>query len=307
MSKKEIIKNGENVSIDNDNIIVLNNVSVAEKEEKQEEKQEEPVAAASEEPKAEVASNDNVSDSQTNEEQQEPEVSAELPKDATPEPQIDVPAIDIPALDSTAIPTDVNAQMPAPSIDMPGVTTQISNPFNTGLDNYPQNNFASDNSQNNFATDNFQNNFATDFNIPNQLNNNPMYAQDNNAFATDFSNLNGASNIGGNNSVFKTESDVDKAFNDFIKDVSESYSERISDPTKALVTFINKFVKWGDEVTKNGLNRGLFDEYDRLMDELNSIKSYNEFNTDDNVYNENKSLTNFGDEEENNNYGGMVA
>ena len=56
-------------------------------------------------------------------------------------------------------------------------------------------------------------------------------------------------------------------------DIKKSYSDKMAEPTKTLVDFVNKFVKWGNEVTANGLNRRLFDEYDELIAMLNKKKS----------------------------------
>ena len=58
-----------------------------------------------------------------------------------------------------------------------------------------------------------------------------------------------------------------------MNDIKKSYSDKIAEPTKTLVDFVNKFVKWGNEVTANGLNRRLFDEYDELIAMLNEKKS----------------------------------
>lgn len=75
------------------------------------------------------------------------------------------------------------------------------------------------------------------------------------------------------NSIFKTTQEVDKTMDSIMNDIKKSYSDKIAEPTKTLVDFVNKFVKWGNEVTANGLNRRLFDEYDELIAMLNEKKS----------------------------------
>ena len=74
-------------------------------------------------------------------------------------------------------------------------------------------------------------------------------------------------------SIFKTTQEVDKAMDSIMDDIKKSYSDKMAEPTKTLVDFVNKFVKWGNEVTANGLNRRLFDEYDELIAMLNKKKS----------------------------------
>lgn len=242
MSKQEMIKNGENVSLDDGNVVVLNGISIAEKEA---EKEETPVEIES----------------------QSQELSSEEVKEVAPievgsEPSADVSStIEIPVPTQDAIEQEI-PQIPTAPIDLSGV---IPTPVD-----------------------------SEDPTIYPQINSEPAEVTPislENSVPFDNSIINDA---GG---VFKSEQDVDASFRKFIADVERSYQENIAGPTKTLVNFVNRYINWGNQVTANGLNRKLFDEYDELNALLQQQKSYDDQSVETKFeYNDN-STNNYGDEQ----------
>ncbi len=295
MSKKEMIKNGEDVSLDGDNVVVLNTISVAEKAPVNDkvEKEEQTTAQETEE---------NVNSAQVSAEKVEPEkapASEETPvipvvPDAS-EPQIDAPVADVNAESVPAI--DLSGIIPPSGVDPEDSTKYPEVPSNS--DNFTSNNFSANNNM---------------FSFPNSL------SQENEtpSFVGSFGNENSNGNVIGqgvfnsdnfDGGVFKTESDVDASFEKFMTDVRKSYDEHISIPTKTLVEFVIRFVNWGNQVTANGLNRKLFDEYDELIALLNKQKPYKDEMQKASTgfgYNDNP-LNNYGDDQINNGGMGMTA
>lgn len=296
MSKKEMIKNGEDVSLDGDNVVVLNTVSVAEKTHVNENKE-----TAAQQPAQETE--EKAPEIQTSEVNAEPETAAASQEETpvipvvpeTSGPQIDVPVADVNA--ESVSPIDLSGIIPPGDVDQEDPTKYPEVPSNP-VDTVP-NNFSSNNNM---------------FSFPNSL------SQENEtpAFVGSFNNVNQNDNtlnqsaFAGNNfdgGVFKTESDVDASFEKFMTDVRKSYDEHISGPTKTLVEFVIRFVNWGNQVTANGLNRKLFDEYDDLIALLNKQKPYKDEMQRTNAgfgYNDNP-LNNYGDDQINNGGMGMAA
>ncbi len=288
MSKKEMITKGEDISLDEGNVIVLNGVSVAEK--------------VQEENKEELASDKTELDQNVASEKVDTQNTTQLAEETPVKDEMKIPEEnhEIPV-----VPIDLSSiASPEPQVEIPSLNSSYNNDFmvpdkSFDAPDYPLN------------SDGFKNDY------------NPTFDQENNGLIGNFDSFNKENNNSTsmsdiNKSVFKTEVDVDNAFKDFINDVKTSYDKRISAPTRVLVDFVNDFANWGKKVTEEGLNRQLFDEYDELIAKLNKIENYR---VDSNDYNEEKSLINFGSEANNyntlpsfgdndtneNNYGGMVA
>lgn len=288
MSKKEMITKGEDISLDEGNVIVLNGVSVAEK--------------VQEENKEELASDKTELDQNVASEKVDTQNTTQLAEETPAKDEMKIPEEnhEIPV-----VPIDLSSiASPEPQVEIPSLNSSYNNDFmvpdkSFDAPDYPLN------------SDGFKNDY------------NPTFDQENNGLIGNFDSFNKENNNSTsmsdiNKSVFKTEVDVDNAFKDFINDVKTSYDKRISAPTRVLVDFVNDFANWGKKVTEEGLNRQLFDEYDELIAKLNKIENYR---VDSNDYNEEKSLINFGSEANNyntlpsfgdndtneNNYGGMVA
>ncbi len=275
--KKKKIEDGQNFEVV-DGITIINDVSVAEKDEtldKKEVKTEEAAKEESNDLASEIKPDVEIPKALTDENNKALEVQAEEESS----PQIDLSSI-LPT-EPTANPSEsqdlaINAPIdPNPVID-PSLGNNFSNPMTGSV--------------------------ATSYNeIPNPS----LYT----ANATDYNPLFGRENSGftaaPDNRVFKVPSDVDSSIEKFMGDVKKSYDENIANPTKTLVEFVNAFVKWGNQVTAKGLNRELFDEYDKLMEDLNNTKSYDGLSTS-NSYS-NASLNNYNDDYKNDGGMGMAA
>lgn len=270
MSKQEMIKNGENVSLDDGNVVVLNGISIAEKEA---EKEETPVEIESQ-----------------SQELSSEEVKEVAPIEVGPEPSADVSStIEIPVPTQDAIEQEI-PQIPTAPIDLSGVIPTPVNSEDPTI--YPQissepaevtpisleNSVPFDNTQ--FSGSQFDS---------------PMFGTHNNDSISHDNVDNSIINDAGG--VFKSEQDVDASFRKFMADVERSYQENIAGPTKTLVNFVNRYINWGNQVTANGLNRKLFDEYDELNALLQQQKSYDDQSVETKFeYNDN-STNNYGDEQ----------
>lgn len=270
MSKQEMIKNGENVSLDDGNVVVLNGISIAEKEA---EKEETPVEIES----------------------QSQELSSEEVKEVAPievgsEPSADVSStIEIPVPTQNAIEQEI-PQIPTAPIDLSGVIPTPVDSEDPTI--YPQINsepaeVAPISLENSAPFDNTQ--------FSGSQFDSPMFGTHNNDSISHDNVDNSIINDAGG--VFKSEQDVDASFRKFMADVERSYQENIAGPTKTLVNFVNKYINWGNQVTANGLNRKLFDEYDELNALLQQQKSYDDQSVETKFeYNDN-STNNYGDEQ----------
>lgn len=295
MSEKvQAIKNGENISV-NENIIVINDLSVAEKKELEKPVAEEIVAEEVATPETEVE-NDVVEN--TIIPSDIPEVTQEIEKEV---PEFNFPSVTDEAADVPVFPIE---QTPAEQEDN-------EQPEENKVMDFPQIPIA----ENTFTPETtIENN--SEVTIPNYspfentYNYEPQKEEPSNVY--NFGDYTFANNDMQNNvesynepdfsvsGVYKTTSDVDSAKSAFLKDIEKAYDENIAAPTKTLVSLLNDFKTWGNEVTSQGLNRPLFEKFDELSARYDGMKvaSYN----DDNV--NNFDLSSYNDDENNNNYGG---
>ncbi len=239
MAKKEDIKNGNDITLDDGNITVLQETEFSKEKEAE---------------KAEVAVDVPVSEEITpdvkvdNNEESQPTIDVTKPEE--PQNKVsDVPKIDLGGIDLDAL----SSSLKTPAPEAPSIDNDIPTPISTNKD---------------FNTPTF--NESPTFGMPQQ----PSYdnAGDHSSEFAYQPSANVTDDIEGN-SIFKTTQEVDKAMDSIMEDIKKSYSDKMAEPTKTLVDFVNKFVKWGNEVTANGLNRRLFDEYDELIAMLNKKKS----------------------------------
>ena len=239
MAKKEDIKNGNDITLDDGNITVLQETEFSKEKEAE---------------KAEVAVDVPVSEEITpdvkvdNNEESQPTIDVTKPED--PQNKVsDVPKIDLGGIDLDAL----SSSLKTPAPEAHSIDNDIPTPISTNKD---------------FNTPTF--NESPTFGMPQQ----PSYdnAGDHSSEFAYQPSANVTDDIEGN-SIFKTTQEVDKAMDSIMEDIKKSYSDKMAEPTKTLVDFVNKFVKWGNEVTANGLNRRLFDEYDELIAMLNKKKS----------------------------------
>ncbi len=271
MTKKEMIKNGEDVSLDNGEVVVLNGVSVAEKQKETEKTGEN-----------EVPVNEETQVNQQN------ITSEDAPKEGVTVEEANVPKVDEPSVQMPV--SSETPQISTAPIDLTGIITPEGETTANDDTIYPQ--IPSDSFVNSFNNDaqpataidsSLDNNFSNpmvDSVAPsyNEVNNPSLYG----ATTPDYNPLFGRETEGfavaNDKRVFKVPSDVDSSIDKFMGDVRRSYNENIANPTKTLVEFVNAFVKWGNQVTAKGLNRELFDEYDKLMEKLNDTMSYESSN-----------------------------
>lgn len=240
MAKKEDIKNGNDITLDDGNITVLQGTEFSK--EKEVEKEEE---VAKETPVSEEITPDVKVDNNEESQQAIDVTKPEEPQNKAPDvPKIDLGGIDLDALSSS---------LATPVSEAPSINNDIPTPISTNQE---------------FNTPTF--NESPTFGMPQQ----PSYDNVSN-HSSEFAyqpSANVTDDIEGS-SIFKTTQEVDNAMNSIMDDIKKSYSDKIAEPTKTLVDFVNKFVKWGNELTANGLNRRLFDEYDELIAMLNKKKS----------------------------------
>lgn len=239
MAKKEDIKNGNDITLDDGNITVLQGTEFSKEKEAE---------------KAEVAVDTPVSEEIT------PDVKVEINTETQPtidvtkpeEPKnkvSDMPEIDLGGIDLGALSNSIET----PTSETHSINNDVPTPISTSQD---------------FNVPTF--NEPSMFGAPQQPSSDNT--SDHNAeFA--YQPLNNVTDDIEGDSIFKTTQEVDKAMDSIMEDIKKSYSDKMAEPTKTLVEFVNKFVKWGNEVTANGLNRRLFDEYDELIAMLNKKKS----------------------------------
>mgnify|MGYP000951850456 FL=1 len=239
MAKKEDIKNGNDITLDDGNITVLQGTEFSKEKEVE---------------KAEVAVDVPVSEEITpdvkvdNNEESQPTI--DVTKSEEPQNKVsNVPKIDLGGIDLDAL----SSSLETPVSGAHSINNDIPTPISTNQD---------------FNAPIF--NESSTFGVSQQ----PSYvnAGDHSSEFAHQPSANVTDDIEGN-SIFKTTQEVDKAMDSIMDDIKKSYSDKMAEPTKTLVEFVNKFVKWGNEVTANGLNRRLFDEYDELIAMLNKKKS----------------------------------
>lgn len=239
MAKKEDIKNGNDITLDDGNITVLQGTEFSK------EKEVEKAKVAVKTPISEEITPDVKVD---NNEESQPTIDVTKPEE--PQNKVsDVPKINLGGIDLDALSSSLETPVPVAH----SINKDIPTPISTNQDF-------------NAPTFNESSNFG--------VSQKPSYvnAGDHSSEFAYQPSANVTDDIEGN-SIFKTTQEVDKAMDSIMKDIKKSYSDKIAEPTKTLVDFVNKFVKWGNEVTANGLNRRLFDEYDELIAMLNEKKS----------------------------------
>lgn len=239
MAKKEDIKNGNDITLDDGNITVLQGTEFSK------EKEAEKAETTVETPISEEITPDVKVD---NNEESQPTIDVTKPEE--PQNKVsDVPKIDLGGIDLDAL----SSSLKTPVLGAHSINKDIPTPISTNQD---------------FNAPTF--NESPNFGVSQK----PSYvnAGDHSSEFAYQPSANVTDDIEGN-SIFKTTQEVDKAMDSIMNDIKKSYSDKIAEPTKTLVDFVNKFVKWGNEVTANGLNRRLFDEYDELIAMLNEKKS----------------------------------
>lgn len=235
MAKKEDIKNGNDITLDDGNITVLQETEFSK--EKEAEKSETAVdVPVSEEITPDVKVGINT----------ETQPTIDVTKPEEPQNKVsDVPKIDLGGIDLGVLSSSIEKNH--------SINNDVPTPISTSQD---------------FNVPTF--NEPSMFGTPQQPSSDNT--SDHNAEFTYQPLTNVTDDIEGD-SIFKTTQEVDKAMDSIMEDIKKSYSDKMAEPTKTLVDFVNKFVKWGNEVTANGLNRRLFDEYDELIAMLNKKKS----------------------------------
>lgn len=239
MAKKEDIKNGNDITLDDGNITVLQGTEFSK------EKEAEKAETTVETPISEEITPDVKVD---NNEESKPTIDVTKPEE--PQNKVsDVPKIDLGGIDLDAL----SSSLKTPVLGAHSINKDIPTPISTNQDF-------------NAPTFNESSNFG--------VSQKPSYvnAGDHSSEFAYQPSVNVTDDIEGN-SIFKTTQEVDRAMDSIMNDIKKSYSDKIAEPTKTLVDFVRKFVKWGNEVTANGLNRRLFDEYDELIAMLNEKKS----------------------------------
>lgn len=239
MAKKEDIKNENDITLDDGNITVLQGTEFSK------EKEVEKAKVAVDVPVSEEITPDVKVD---NNEETQPTIDVTKPEE--PKNKVsDMPEIDLGGIDLGALSNSIET----PTSETHSINNDVPTPISTSQD---------------FNVPTF--NEPSMFGAPQQPSSDNT--SDHNAeFA--YQPLNNVTDDIEGDSIFKTTQEVDKAMDSIMEDIKKSYSDKMAEPTKTLVEFVNKFVKWGNEVTANGLNRRLFDEYDELIAMLNKKKS----------------------------------
>lgn len=239
MAKKEDIKNGNDIALDDGNITVLQGTEFSK------EKEAEKAKVAVDVPVSEEITPDVKVGINT-----ETQPTIDVTKPEEPKNKVsDMPEIDLGGIDLGALSNSIET----PTSETHSINNDVPTPISTSQD---------------FNVPTF--NEPSMFGAPQQPSSDNT--SDHNAeFA--YQPLNNVTDDIEGDSIFKTTQEVDKAMDSIMEDIKKSYSDKMAEPTKTLVEFVNKFVKWGNEVTANGLNRRLFDEYDELIAMLNKKKS----------------------------------
>lgn len=236
--KKENIKNGLNVEV-GDGIVVLNDVSVAEK-----------VKEAS--PKALDASPEVTSIVKDEPIVPDVKITPDIPLPEIPvsntAPDFIVPTIKTPTPAPTVEPAvePIVPKMPVAPETTPEVAPVVTESFNAVNQIPTANNF---NSFNNFNT----------------VQNNDLYNQSvNNVFDKVPE---------GENKIFKSTSDVEKLSEEVANEVRNALNAHVVYPMKATTDLLHELYEWGENVANNGLNRKLLEEYDDLKKKYSDLES----------------------------------
>lgn len=232
--KKENIKNGLNVEV-GDGIVVLNDVSVAEKVKEASSK----ALDASPEVTSIVKDEPIVPDVKITPDIPLPEIPV-----SNTAPDFIVPTINTPTAAPTAEPT-VSKMPSAPEIN-PEPTPVVTESLNAINQIPTANNF---NSFNNFNT----------------VQNDNLYNQSSNNLFDKVQE--------GENKIFKSTSDVEKLSEEVANEVRNALNAHVVYPMKATTDLLHELYEWGENVANNGLNRKLLEEYDDLKKKYSDLES----------------------------------
>lgn len=275
--KKENIKNGLNVEV-GDGIVVLNDVSVAEKVKEASSK----ALDASPEVTSIVKDEPIVPDVKITPDIPLPEipVSNTAPDFIVPTINTPTPTVE-PAIEPTV------PKVPAAPEITPEVAPVVTGSLNAINQIPTANNFNSFNNFNNFNT----------------AQNNDLYNQSANNLFDKVPE--------GENKIFKSTSDVEKLSEEVANEVRNALNAHVVYPMKATTDLLHELYEWGENVANNGLNRKLLEEYDDLKKKysdlesvcageksLSDTKSNNDFNNFSNNFNDtfnNKSNDDYND------------
>ena len=274
--KKENIKNGSNIEVDGGSVIVLNDVSVAEKSKTL--KEEAPSIVKDDAITPDVKLTPDVA----------PVPSVEIP---IPEPETEVPKVS-----ADFIVPDINKE---PSVD-------IQNPIPPVIPSIPQVPMGNLESP---TINNFDNNnliqSGNSYNEPNEnIQTNNFYNQ----YSQNFNNI-----PKDENKIFKSTSDVEKLSEEVASEVRKALNEHVVYPMKATTDLLHELYTWGEEVANNRLNRKLLEEYDELKKKYTDLESVcdgsKKIDYDDNFNNDFSSLNKFNNfnnkDDDYNNFGGF--
>lgn len=232
--KKENIKNGLNVEV-GDGIVVLNDVSVAEKVKEASSK----ALDASPEVTSIVKDEPIVPDVKITPDIPLPEIPV-----SNTAPDFIVPTIKTPTPAPTVEPT-VSKMPSAPEIN-PEPTPVVTESLNAINQIPTANNF---NSFNNFNT----------------VQNDNLYNQSSNNLFDKVQE--------GENKIFKSTSDVEKLSEEVANEVRNALNAHVVYPMKATTDLLHELYEWGENVANNGLNRKLLEEYDDLKKKYSDLES----------------------------------
>ena len=232
--KKENIKNGLNVEV-GDGIVVLNDVSVAEKVKEASSK----ALDASSEVTSIVKDEPIVPDVKITPDIPLPEIPV-----SNTAPDFIVPTINTPTAAPTVEPT-VSKMPSAPEIN-PEPTPVVTESLNAINQIPTANNF---NSFNNFNT----------------VQNDNLYNQSSNNLFDKVPE--------GENKIFKSTSDVEKLSEEVANEVRNALNAHVVYPMKATTDLLHELYEWGENVANNGLNRKLLEEYDDLKKKYSDLES----------------------------------
>lgn len=232
--KKENIKNGLNVEV-GDGIVVLNDVSVAEKVKEASSK----ALDASPEVTSIVKDEPIVPDVKITPDIPLPEIPV-----SNTAPDFIVPTINTPTPAPTVEPT-VSKMPSAPEIN-PEPTPVVTESLNAINQIPTANNF---NSFNNFNT----------------VQNDNLYNQSSNNLFDKVQE--------GENKIFKSTSDVEKLSEEVANEVRNALNAHVVYPMKATTDLLHELYEWGENVANNGLNRKLLEEYDDLKKKYSDLES----------------------------------
>lgn len=106
---------------------------------------------------------------------------------------------------------------------------------------------------------------ANNFNNFNTVQNNDLYNQSTNNLFDKVPE--------GENKIFKSTSDVEKLSEEVANEVRNALNAHVVYPMKATTDLLHELYEWGENVANNGLNRRLLEEYDDLRKKYSDLES----------------------------------